>query len=91
MLQLGLGGAMSGRVGPQGQFHREPAAFANLASHSHAAAVGFDDVLHDAQPDPDTLGFAPQLGATPIETLEDPPLFLVRDAFAAVFNPQHDV
>ena len=44
--------------------------------------MGFDDVLHNAQADANTLGLAAQLGATPVETLEDALVFLGGNAGA---------
>jgi len=50
--------------------------------------VRLDDVLHDAQPDSHPLGLAPQLGAAPVEALEDALVLGGRDAFAVVLDPE---
>ena len=52
--------------------------------------MGFDDVLHDAQANPHALGLAPQLGAAPVEALEDLLLLGGRDAFAVVLDPEEE-
>ena len=73
-------------LGLKRQFNGEPAAFPDLALHAHPPAVGFDDVLHDAQPDADALRLAAQLGAASIEAFEDALVFLRRDAGTVVLD-----
>jgi hypothetical protein len=62
------------------QFDYEPAALADGALHEHPPAVRLDDVFHDAQADSNTLRLAPQLGTAPVKPLEDPSVFLRRNA-----------
>jgi hypothetical protein len=66
------------------QFNGKPAAFAQLALHAYPAAVGLDDVFHDAQADSNTLRLAPQLGTAPVKPLENPPVFPRRNPRAVV-------
>jgi hypothetical protein len=54
----------------------------------HLAAVGFDDVFHDAQADAYALGLAPQFRAAAVEALEDLLVLGGRNAFAVVFDPE---
>jgi hypothetical protein len=74
----------------QREFYGKAAALAGGAADKHSAAVGFDDVLHDAQANAHTLGLAPQLGAATVEALEDALVFGGRDAVAVVFDPDGD-
>ena len=73
-----------------GQFDREAASVADGAAHQHAAAVGFNDVLHNAQADADALGLAAQLGAATVEAFEDLLVLGRRNAFAVVLDPEVD-
>ena len=52
--------------------------------------MGFDYVLHDAEPNPHALGLAPQLGAAPVEALEDLLLIGGRNPLAMVLDPKLD-
>ena len=67
----------------QGEF----AAAAGLALEGDPSAVGFDDVLHEAETDADPGSLAAELGSTPIERLEDLLVFGGRDAFAGIADP----
>ncbi len=60
------------------------------AADQHPAAVGLDDVFHNAQANAHALGLAPQLGAAAVEALEDLLLLGRRDAFAVVLDPETD-
>src|SRR5262245_54902016 len=72
----------------QGQLNGEPASLSDSTAHEHAAAVRFDDMFYDSQADADALGFAAQFGAAPVKRLEDFPVFLRRNAVAAVRDPK---
>ena len=50
--------------------------------------MGFDDVFHNAQANAHALGLAPQLGAAPVEALEDLLVLGGWDAFAVVLDPE---
>ena len=52
--------------------------------------MGFDDVLHDAQPNPHALGLTPQLGAATVEALEDLLVLGGWNAFAMVLDPEEE-
>ena len=54
-----------------GQFDGEPAALADGAAHEDAAAVGLDDMFHDAQANANALGFAAQFGTAAVKPLEN--------------------
>src|ERR1022692_1196085 len=68
----------------QRQFNREPAAFANFASHAHASAMRFDNMFHDAQTDSNSLRLASQFGTAPVKSFENLFLFLNRNSRAVV-------
>src|SRR5437867_229001 len=59
----------------QRNIYREPTPLPHFAPHRHPSAVCFDDVLHDAQTDAHAGSFAAQLGAEPVEALEDALVF----------------
>jgi hypothetical protein len=58
------------------------------AADQHLAAVGFDDVLHNAQADAHALGLTPQLGAATVEALEYLLVLGGGDAVTVVFDPE---
>jgi hypothetical protein len=58
------------------------------AADQHLAAVGFDDVFHNAQADADALGLAPQLGAAAVEALEYLLVLGGGNAFTVVLDPE---
>jgi hypothetical protein len=63
---------------------------ADSAADEYPAAVGLDNVFHDAQTDSHTLGLPPQLRAGAVEALEN--LFVLRgwDAVAMVLDPEEE-
>src|SRR5262245_34712148 len=70
------------------QLDREPASFPGFAPQRHAPAMRFDDVLHNAQADADSLSLAPQFRTAPVKSFEDALVFLGRNPVAVVFDPK---
>jgi len=61
---------------------------ANRTPDEHSSAVRFNNVFDNAQANPYALRLAPQLGAAPVEALENLVVFVRRDAVAVVFDPE---
>ena len=73
-----------------GQFYRESASLAHGAANDHPAAMGFDNMFHDAQSDANTLGLPPQFRTNAVKALEDFLMFLRRNAWPVVFDGKSD-
>src|SRR5437879_1174300 len=74
------------RLRRQRQAHREAGAAAGVAVDVDGAAVGFDDLAHDPQPQPEAAEMLDR--RHPLEALEDAPLRLLGNADAMIGHAQ---
>src|ERR1051326_6453453 len=73
-----------------GEFNGEAAALAGRTAHQDSAAMRFDDVFDDAQPNPHALSLAAQFGTATVKSFENPLMCLRCDPVAVVLDPETD-